>query len=135
MFTTNVFLNLDIVILNLTVKLISFALKINVLIDVLLSDVLVDLNVLKDSVFLLHLNVDMHMIALQDKNAIIKAVVLISVMVCFVLQLIDVLMVSVLGFVKIQDVQMVLDVTMGNVSQFKGTVLPLHSAKTLRFAI
>ena len=85
--------------------------------------------------FQLHLNADMHMIVLQDKNAIIKAVVLTSVMVYFALQLIDVLMVSVLDFVKIQGAQMVLDVIMANANQFKDFVLPLHSAKTLKFAI
>lgn len=94
-----------------------------------------DLNVPKANVFQLSANADMHMIALQAKNAIIKVVVLTSVMGYFVLQLIDVLMVNVLGYVKIQGAQMVLDVIMVNANQFKGTVRPLHNAETLKFAI
>lgn len=131
----NVFHNLVTVTLNLIVRLISFAFKVSVLIDVRLFDVLMDLNVPKANVFQLHLNADMDMIALQAKNAIIKVVVLTSVMVYFVLQLIDVLMVNVLGYVKIQGAQTALDVIMVNANQFKDTVRPLHNAETLKFAI
>ena len=94
-FTINASLNLDTAIPNQIVKPISFASKINVLIDVLLFGALMDLNVLKDNAFQLPINVDTHMIALQVKNAITKAVVLISVMVYSVLQPIDVSMVNV----------------------------------------